>query len=371
MRALFAGGRSLIVCGPQDDPTFPAAVAWLARATRCPILADPLSGVRDGPQVDGNVIANYDNFIRQPATAEALAPHFVLRFGAPPTSKPLAQYLERHSSARQVVVSDGETWLDPDGSASEFVFADPVLFCEAISSACPGTNESDAAWLSAWKAAAERTATAIDEVLDGDQAMSEPRVVQRLAHILPEGALVYAGNSMPVRDFDSFWPVDSRERTILGNRGTSGIDGVVSSALGAGAAGGGPVVLVIGDISFYHDLNGLLAARRHGLDLLVVLINNDGGGIFSFLPQAERPEYFEELFGTPHGLDFRPFVEGHGGHFVRVDDWPAFGAAVRDGLSTGGLQVIEVPTERARNVELHRQVWRIVSDALVPTAAVG
>ena len=122
---------------------------------------------------------------------------------------------------------------------------------------------------------------------------------------------------------------------------------------------------MIGDISFYHDLNGLLAARKHALDLLVVLINNDGSGIFSFLPQAEmRKTDFELLFGTPHGLDFRPFVEGYGGRYLRVEDWPGFASAVTDGLARGGLQVVEVPTERARNVVLHREVWRVVSAAM-------
>jgi 2-succinyl-5-enolpyruvyl-6-hydroxy-3-cyclohexene-1-carboxylate synthase len=129
--------------------------------------------------------------------------------------------------------------------------------------------------------------------------------------------------------------------------------------------------LVIGDLSFYHDLNGLLAARAHHLDLLVVLINNDGGGIFSFLPQAESSaDYFETLFGTPHGLDFQPFVEGYGGRFVRTRDWSGFRESVADGLDRGGLQVVEVPTDRARNVVLHRDVWRAVSAALAP-APVG
>ena len=129
-------------------------------------------------------------------------------------------------------------------------------------------------------------------------------------------------------------------------------------------------MLVIGDVSFYHDMNGLLAAGRHGLDLLVVLVNNDGGGIFSFLPQAEQPEHFETLFGTPHGLDFRPFVEGYGGRFVRVAEQSELSQALADGMRRTGLQVVEVPTERRRNVELHRQVWRVVADALAP-APVG
>jgi 2-succinyl-5-enolpyruvyl-6-hydroxy-3-cyclohexene-1-carboxylate synthase len=190
-----------------------------------------------------------------------------------------------------------------------------------------------------------------------------------LAECLPAGAVLYAGNSMPVRDLDTFLPSASGSLRCLSNRGANGIDGVVSSALGASAAGAGPVVLVIGDISLYHDLNGLLAARKHDLDLLVVLVNNDGGGIFSFLPQANTDAAdFELLFGTPHGLDFQPFVEGYGGRFTRVADWPAFAKATADGLAHGGLQVVEVPTERARNVVLHRAVWRVVAEALAPVA---
>jgi 2-succinyl-5-enolpyruvyl-6-hydroxy-3-cyclohexene-1-carboxylate synthase len=207
--------------------------------------------------------------------------------------------------------------------------------------------------------------------LSSQSELFEGAVFPHLAALLPEQATLYVGNSMPVRDLDTFLPAGPQRWRVLANRGANGIDGVVSSALGASAAGDGPVVLVIGDISFFHDLNGLLAVRRHGLDLLVVLINNDGGGIFSFLPQADHPEHFEALFGTPHGLDFRPFVEGHGGHLLRAHDWRSFDGAVREGLSRGGLRVVEVPTERTRNVELHREVWRVVSEALLPTAAVG
>jgi 2-succinyl-5-enolpyruvyl-6-hydroxy-3-cyclohexene-1-carboxylate synthase len=175
---------------------------------------------------------------------------------------------------------------------------------------------------------------------------------------------------MPIRDMDTFfWP--QQLLSCLGNRGANGIDGVISSALGASAAGGfmepgaqGPAVLVIGDLSFFHDLNGLLAARLHGLNLVIVLVNNDGGGIFSFLPQATYPEHFEQLFGTPTGLDFRPVVEMYGGTFQRISDWEGFRSALQAGLAEGGLRVIEVPTERASNVTMHRQLWRAVARAL-------
>jgi 2-succinyl-5-enolpyruvyl-6-hydroxy-3-cyclohexene-1-carboxylate synthase len=152
----------------------------------------------------------------------------------------------------------------------------------------------------------------------------------------------------------------------MGNRGASGIDGVVSSALGASAGAGPnePTVLVLGDLSFFHDLNGLLAARLHQLDLIIVLINNDGGGIFSFLPQAAYPEHFEQLYGTPTGLDFRLAVQMYGGQFQREESWEQFRKAVSQGLNTGGLHVIEVPTERTSNVKMHRQLWEVIGKTL-------
>jgi 2-succinyl-5-enolpyruvyl-6-hydroxy-3-cyclohexene-1-carboxylate synthase len=174
---------------------------------------------------------------------------------------------------------------------------------------------------------------------------------------------------MPVRDMDTFFPGGDRAIRMLANRGANGIDGVVSSALGAGAAAGRRAVLVIGDLSLYHDANGLLAARQHGLDLVIVLINNDGGGIFSFLPQAAEPEHFEQLFGTPHGLDFQLLAQMYGAVYERTATWPAFRAAIQRGLETGGLNIVEVPTERGRNVTLHREIWKVVSEAIAPVIA--
>jgi 2-succinyl-5-enolpyruvyl-6-hydroxy-3-cyclohexene-1-carboxylate synthase len=152
----------------------------------------------------------------------------------------------------------------------------------------------------------------------------------------------------------------------MSNRGANGIDGIISSALGASAVSGQhePTVLVLGDLSFFHDLNGLLAARLHQLNLTIILINNDGGGIFSFLPQAAYPEHFEQLFGTPIGLDFRLAVEMYGGQFQRVDSWELFRKAVNQGLLTGGLHVIEIPTERTSNVKMHRQLWEVTEKAI-------
>jgi 2-succinyl-5-enolpyruvyl-6-hydroxy-3-cyclohexene-1-carboxylate synthase len=220
------------------------------------------------------------------------------------------------------------------------------------------------AWAESWQVTDRSARAAIAARFEANAELFEGQIFAELAALLPEGALLYAGNSMPIRDMDTFFPGSGHAIRLLANRGANGIDGVVSSALGAAAAELGSTVLVIGDLSFYHDSNGLLAAMQHHLNMTIVLLNNDGGGIFSFLPQAGDPEHFETLFGTPHGLDFRPLAQMYGARYERVTDWEAFRAFVQRGFETGGLQIVEVPTERARNVTMHREIWQAVSAAL-------
>jgi 2-succinyl-5-enolpyruvyl-6-hydroxy-3-cyclohexene-1-carboxylate synthase len=352
--------HGLIIAGPQNDPDLAPGVTRLAARLGYPVLADALSGVRCGRHDRTMVIDTYDAFLRDAATAGSFVPEVLLRLGAIPTSKPLQQYLQAQLHARLFVVDPGG-WREPTSQATDILHVDPRVLCDALTAA---VSAQPGGWAEGWLATNAAARHALDAHLSVVDELFEGKVFAELVDLLPDGALVYAGNSMPVRDLDTFLPQSDKGLRFLANRGANGIDGVVSSAFGASASRIAPVVLVIGDISFYHDLNGLLAARKHDLDLVVVLLNNDGGGIFSFLPQSESAaDNFELLFGTPHGLDFRPFVEGYGGDYVRVDEWPAFRAAVSKGLRRGGLQVVEVPTHRVRNVEQHRAVcsrcpWR-------------
>jgi 2-succinyl-5-enolpyruvyl-6-hydroxy-3-cyclohexene-1-carboxylate synthase len=361
--------RGLIVCGPHDDPLLPETVTAAAAALGFPVLADPLSQVRSGPHDRSQVIDAYDVMLRAESLAKALAPEVILRVGAVPASRPLLQYLERHDRARQIVVDGGGGWNDPMHRATEVVWADPRLLCERLAEALGPlrARPSDGAvraWLELWQRLAARARGALRERLDEVAEPFEGKVFAELSALLPEGAVLIAGNSMPVRDLDTFFPGVPRAIRCLGNRGASGIDGLVSTSLGAAAAGAGPVVAVLGDLAFYHDQTGLLAARLHALRATIVLLNNDGGGIFSFMPQAEVPEHFEALFGTPHGLDFSHAARLYGAVHARPDDWGAFRAAVDGGLVGQGVTIVEVRTDRTRNVVLHREIWAAVEAAL-------
>jgi len=319
------------------------------------------------------VISSYDAFLRIDSFIENAQPELVLRFGAMPTSKPVLLYLKRYASCPLAVIDGHGGWEEPTQLASELIHADPIALCQGLLNVLEqpaenGEKQSSTSqeWITMWQDADRVTRQTIQAAIQDFNEFFEGRVFTELANLGLDGITLYAGNSMPVRDLDTFfWPTRERIR-MMGNRGASGIDGVVSSALGASAGAGQnrPTILVLGDLSFFHDLNGLLAARLHGLNLTIVLINNDGGGIFSFLPQAAYPEHFEQLFGTPTGLDFRLAVQMYGGQYQRVESWEQFRKGVRRGLDTGGLHVIEVPTERASNVKMHRQLWERVGDAL-------
>jgi 2-succinyl-5-enolpyruvyl-6-hydroxy-3-cyclohexene-1-carboxylate synthase len=363
---LAATARGLIVCGPQDDPSLAPAVARLAAALGYPLLADGLSQARNGGHDRALVVDTFDAFLRDDASCRALAPEVVIRFGAPPTSKPLAQYLARYPACRHILIDGGAGWRDPSFLTSDVLHADPVAVCEALAERIGAGMASRGAWAATWLDTAARTRAAIDAQLAASDEFSEGRVFGELAALLPDGATLYAGNSMPVRDLDTFLPAGERAVRCLSNRGANGIDGVTSSALGVAAVSAGPTVLVIGDLSFFHDMNGLLAAKLHRLRATIVVVNNDGGGIFSFLPQATSVPHdrFEQLFGTPIGLDYAAAAALYGATFHRASDWADFRAAVADGIAGDGLAIVEVCTERAANVAQHRAVWRAVARAL-------
>ncbi len=360
--------RGLIIVGAQSSFEFIEAVVQLARYLGYPVLADPLSLLRCGPHEQDTIITGYDAFLRLTTFTNSVEPELILRFGAMPTAKPLLLYLQQYGYIEQIVVDEPGGWEEPTQLASHVIHAQPALFCQDLLATYQqqtDTIRTNNSWLKLWQQVDIITQEVLETEIQQFESLFEGRIFRELSTLLPEQANLYVSNSMPVRDLDTFFWKNTHAIRVLGNRGANGIDGIISSALGTAAADPQtPTVLVIGDLAFLHDLNGLLAAHLHHLHLTVILVNNDGGGIFSFLPQAAYPEHFEQLFGTPTHLQFEPAVKMYGGTFCHIHNWSEFRHAVQNSLNTQGLHVIEVPTERTSNVTMHRKLWPAVDRAL-------
>jgi 2-succinyl-5-enolpyruvyl-6-hydroxy-3-cyclohexene-1-carboxylate synthase len=341
-------GRIVIVAGSGPRESGSAALlARVAERARIPLLADPLSGARHSSAA----IARYDLLLREPAFTDAHRPDLVLRVGDLPTSKPLRAWLAGLDVAQVALDPDG-TWQDPDAAVGIRI---PATIASLLDPDDPGgAIETEPGWLDAWRAADDAAGDAIAAAL-GDE-LSEPLVAARLGDWLPPEATLFVASSMPIRDVELLFGAGHELPRVLSNRGANGIDGTVSSAFGAAAAGEGPVVLLIGDVALAHDLGGLLAARRLEIPLTIVLLNNDGGGIFHFLPVVTQTDAFEEHVATPHGLDFAHAAALYGCGHERPATVDQLHAAITQSLAAPGTTIIEVRTDREQNLALHRRV---------------
>ena len=354
--------NGVVVAGREErHRELPAAVSKFAHAAGYPLLADPLSGARAGEAA----VAHYDHLLRSSRFATTHAPEIVIRVGDLPTSKPLRAWLAANGDAVQVGFDPEGAWQDPDGVLSTLLTADATATFDAMRAKLSRqVVRRDRGWLHDWQAADRTAAARIAGTLGIAGGLTEPRVAAELGTRLPAYATLFVASSMPVRDVESFFPVRPTQPRVLANRGANGIDGTISSAFGAAAAGGGPVVCLLGDVALIHDIGGLLAASRLGLKLVVVLVNNDGGGIFHFLPVAGETDAFEEHVATPHGLHTGRLAALFGLEHEPVIDPEAFRAALDRALAADGSTLIEVRTGRAENLELHRRVAAAVTEAL-------
>jgi 2-succinyl-5-enolpyruvyl-6-hydroxy-3-cyclohexene-1-carboxylate synthase len=266
-----------------------------------------------------------------------------------------------------VLLDPDGAWADPQHRAEALVEADPLLLVAALVRRLRAQPpKSDSSWLSGFLEAEERAQCAIDSVLAQESALFGPRVVRELADLLPEAATLFVSNSMPVRDADGFLPVSTRRLRVLGSRGANGIDGILSAALGVSAASSGPCVLLTGDLALVHDLGALVTARRARADLCVVVLHDDGGGIFHHLPVAKRGEEvcFETLFAVPHGTDFVATARALGVGAQCVAAPGDLRDAVSRAVAAGGPHLVEVRMDRGRSAAHHRSVWSAVQEAL-------
>ena len=361
--------RGLIVAGAGISAA--GAVADLAGRLRWPLLADPRSGARrPGP----TTVAAADAILRHCAPTGDLRPQVVLRVGEPPTSKVVNQWLAG-TGATQVLVHAHGAWVDADHQVDRIVHADVATLAPLLADAAPDATASATAtadgrrgWLASWTRRETAAQVAIERVLAGHPEPTEPGVARALLAALPSGATLVTSSSMPVRDLEWYGAPRSGVR-VLANRGANGIDGVTSTAVGAALAADdhdGPTVLLIGDVAFLHDTNGLLGLSRRRVDLTVVVVDNDGGGIFSFLPQREivAHDRFELLFGTPHGVDLAALAAVHGLSVAQPTTTAEVVEAVKVNVARGGPGVVHVRTDRDANVAVHDEIHRAVAAAL-------
>jgi 2-succinyl-5-enolpyruvyl-6-hydroxy-3-cyclohexene-1-carboxylate synthase len=358
-----AAQKGVLVAGRHERrrPALGPAAAAFAQAAGWPVLAEPLSGARRGP----NAVAHYDALLRAGALADATRPDVVLRVGDLPTGKPLREWLAG-ADAVQVALDPEGAWQDPAATLDLSLSAEPASVLAALAERLGGAGPVPELppHLSGWLRADRLAADAIDATLG--EPLSEPRVARELGAGLPAEATLVVSSSMPVRDVETFFPVRDDPPRVLSNRGANGIDGVVSTAFGVAAGSSGPVVALIGDVALAYDVGALVSARRLRLALTVVLIDNEGGGIFDFLPVSKtRPrETYEVHVATPTGLDFADVAVAFGLRYLPATSVPELRRALDEGLAGDGVSLVHVHTDRAHNVRLHRRVWTDVERTL-------
>ena len=350
--------RGIIIAGNGiDQPRF---ILELAAKLKWPVVADPRSNCRVAPESSQGAMVSScaDVVLRHQPSAESLKPTVVLRIGDPPVSKVVNQWLAQ-CGAEQIAVTQQPSLVDPDKVVTTHIVGSfNELFMEMSRGA---DSRSETEWIGAWKRCEKNARTALDEELSRQTQLTEPLCAVTVSEAITAGTNLVVSSSMPVRDLEWFAPPRDGVR-VFSNRGVNGIDGVVSTAVGVALSSKSPTALLIGDIAMLHDSNGLLNLIRRDAQLKIIVIDNEGGGIFSFLPQAQAMEgdQFEQLFGTPHSVDFAALAKTHGIAFT----WVSTAQELRRELSNPATSMIGVRTDRSKNVDDHNALYSAVAAAL-------
>ncbi len=350
--------RGLIVCGDGDYDQAP--LLNLAGQAGWPVLAEPSSGARTGP----HALSAYQYLLADPRFLADHHPDILVCAGRPGLSRGQTALLLASGAERHVVLTQGPgRWSDPARTATDVTRR--LRLAGSSAGSVPGSQQGQGSWLGSWLRADAKARAAVDEMLDAGGDLSEPRLARDLAAALPAGSLLWAAASMPIRDLDQH--MRSRPGLkVMASRGASGIDGLVSAAIGAAlahqSAGGGPAVALLGDLALLHDAPGLmLGPDEPRPDLCLVVVNNDGGGIFSMLEQAAFPASFERVFGTPHHASLAKLAAAAGLAYRRLES-PAdlAGLPLADGLHLAEV-VTDRPVQAALRVTLKKAAARALS----------
>ena len=345
--------RILILAGPQIDIDEADTIRAFGAALQAPILADPLSNVRGCVTSDG-VISTYDALLAGQALWHELKPDCVIQFGQIVVSKRVQQMIASWTDVEYIEVNPTMDSMNPTGKTTMHVQASIDVFTHLY-----GKNNNSETYLNIWRCLDQVGKKQLSLAIDEPHCF-EGRTIRELQKQIPEDGQIFVANSMTIRDFDYFWFSGESKATLYGNRGVNGIDGTISTALGL-AANGKPTYLVTGDLSLFHDLNGLAVAKTHNLNLTIILHNNDGGGIFEYLPQ-KGTKHFDYLFSTSQGLDYSGAAKLYGCGYAKISSPDELSSVLANVSQETGVHIIEIPTNREYSRELHKKYTKVSVD---------
>jgi len=345
--------RILILAGPQIDVDEADMIRSFGEALQAPILADPLSNVR-GCGTSKVVISTYDALLAGKALWHELKPDCVIQFGQIVVSKRVQQMIASWTDVEYIEVNSTMDSMNPTGKTTMHVQASIDVFTHVY-----GKNNNSDTYLNIWRRLDQAGKKQLSSTIDEPHCF-EGRTIRELQKQIPEDGQIFVANSMTIRDFDYFWFSGESKAVLYGNRGVNGIDGTISTALGL-AANGRPTYLVTGDLSLFHDLNGLAVAKTHNLNLTIILHNNDGGGIFEYLPQ-KGTKHFDYLFSTSQGLDYSGAAKLYGCGYTKISSPDELSSVLANVSQETGVHIIEIPTNREYSRELHKKYTKVSVD---------
>ncbi|WML34050.1 2-succinyl-5-enolpyruvyl-6-hydroxy-3-cyclohexene-1-carboxylic-acid synthase [Clostridium sp. OS1-26] len=335
--------NGIIICGGDAYSDYHKEVLELGERLKAPVLADPISNLRNYSK--DIIIDSYDAFLKNDTIKKELKPEFIIHFGQVPVSKRLQQFLSMHQDILYLQIDEVFQYRNPSLSTKKYVVSSPRLFAKSI---CIENSNTEYLykWLNYQKQMRKQLNGAKDEI-----NLFEGKLIQIVQNMLPEESRLVVSNSMSIRDIDYFFEARNQNIKVLCNRGANGIDGIVSTALGVSTSDK-PTILLTGDLSFYYDLNGLLVGKTHKLNLIIILLNNDGGGIFRYLPQSKE-KCFDYLFLTPHGMNFEGIKTLYDLTYYEAMDYQAFEEVFKEALTLEGVKLIEVKIDSELSKKIH------------------
>lgn len=358
--------KGIIICGPGNfNREFIKECNNLSIKLGYPIFADGASQLRFGFHNKSNIVTNFDALLRSSNFSNKIQPEVIIQFGRTVISKGLETFLKSCPAERYMINEYGD-WFDPAGKARAAYKSEPQQFCKEMNNLLDLNKfkRELTDWQSFILNAENKSSKIRNDIINKTSFLNECRIIEEILEIVPNGSNIMLSNSMPIRDFDYFASIKNKLINVYNNRGASGIDGISSTAFGISAANNKPTVLLTGDLAFYYDLNSLLISQKIKRSLTIVLVNNNGGGIFEVLPISNYGKIFKDYFVVPHKLNFLKLVDAYGGNFYSVKNWQQFRKHFNQSTKKKTLTVIEIKTNAVQSLKLRRKYWNKVDISL-------